>query len=78
VGVRVGRGHIVDARGCQGGGERGGVGVQVWGGDLERDRERTGDGDCRGGGPPWIRNGPVSRIGNVQVVEIRRGTGGQG
>jgi hypothetical protein len=79
VGVEVGRGHVVGARGCQAGGERGSVGAQVQGGDLERDREWTGDEDYRGGGPLWIRNGPVSRIRNVQVVEIgRRGTGGQG
>jgi hypothetical protein len=79
VGVEVGRGHVVGARGCQAGGERGSVGAQVQGGDLERDREWTGDEDYRGGGPLWIGNGPVSRIRNVQVVEIgRRGTGGQG
>jgi hypothetical protein len=54
------------------------LGHRFRGGDLERDRERTGDGDCRGGGPLWIGNGPVSRIRNVQVVEIgRRGMGGQ-
>jgi hypothetical protein len=55
------------------------LGRKFGGGDLERDREWTSDGDCRGGGPPWIGSIPVSRIGNVQVVEIgRRGTGGQG
>jgi hypothetical protein len=29
VGVGVGRGHVVGAHGCRGGGERGGVGAQV-------------------------------------------------
>jgi hypothetical protein len=54
------------------------LGHRFGGGDLERDRERTGDGDCRRGVPPWIGNGLVSSIGNVQVVEIGRGMGGQG
>jgi hypothetical protein len=66
VSVGVGRGRVVGAAA---------LGRRFGGGDLERDRERTGDGDCRGGGPPWRlwRSGGGERV--DEETRKRKGSG---